>query len=324
MINNEDTRFRHLKKKIAAFAVVALAVIAGVVLFIGLENDLFSKKYELLFTVDKGTGFTRGMSVKLSGFRIGRITSISLNETAKVDIVLQIDKKYQKWIRKDSSAKLVKEGLVGDSIIEVSVGTPSLPVLNDKDRLAYLKTKALDELAEEIADKVKPVLSDVSDIIRYLNDPEGDIKQSMKHFNVLSRNLELTRQNVDGVLVEAGGVLAKAGGEVGTITGKVSGVLDETSLTVKRANASLARLDEKLPELLNSAEGSLKNVERISADLKLAEEQMLPRVSNIVKKSEGTLESTDSVLQAVQGIWPISSYIAAPQEKQFVPGDSHD
>jgi phospholipid/cholesterol/gamma-HCH transport system substrate-binding protein len=317
MINKEDPRFRHLKKKIGLFALVALAVIVGVVVLIGVENDLFSPKYELKFTVDKGTGFTRGMSVKLSGFRIGRIKSISLNETAKVDIVLQIDKRYQKWIRKDSSAKLVKEGLVGDAIIEVSVGNPSLAMLEDQDVLAYTKTKALDELAEEIADKVKPVLSDVKDIIGYINDPNGDIKQTMKHFNLLSANLELTRQHADWVLL-------KAGNDMGTVTGKLNTVLDDTSLTVRRASSSMSKLDEKLPVILTSVEGSLKNVEQVSADLKSAEQQVLPRVPAMVKKTEDTLDDTNSVLHAVQGVWPISSHLPQPKEIQFVPGDSHD
>jgi len=317
MINKEDPRFRHLNKKVGIFAVVALAVIVAVVVLIGVENDMFSPKYELLFTVDKGTGFTRGMSVKLSGFRIGRLKSISLNETAKVDIVLQIDKRYQKWIRKDSTAKLVKEGLVGDAVIEVSVGNPSLVTLNDRDVLSYTKTKALDELAEEIADKVKPVLSDVKDIIGYINDPNGDIKQTMKHFNVLSANLELTRRHADWLLL-------KAGTDMGTVTGKLGSVLDDTSLTVRRANASMVKLDEKLPVILNSVEGSLKNVEKVSADLKLVEEQFLPKVPGMVRKTEDTLDDTHSVIQAVQGIWPISSHIPRPEENQFVPGDSHD
>lgn len=317
MIREEDPRFRHLKKKIAVFAAVALAAVAAVVLLIGKENDLFTKKYELLFSVEKGTGFSRGMPVKLSGFRIGRVKSISLNEAAKVDVVLQIGNEYRKWIRRDSTAKLVKEGLVGDAIIEVSVGTPSLDVLQDGERLAYVKTKALDELADEIAEKVKPVLIEVRDIIGYVNDPGGDIKQSMKNFNTLSRNLEVTRKRADSLLV-------KAADDVDTVSGKLGAVLDDASVTVNRANASLVLLDGKLPGLLANAESSLKNVEKISCDLRLAEERLLPKVPSLVQKSEDALSGGNRIVDAVQGIWPISSRIPAPREQQLVPGDSHD
>lgn len=317
MIKIEDRRFNHLKKKIAVFVAAALAVIAGAVLLIGKEHDLFTKKYELEFTVDKGTGFTRGMPVKLSGFRIGRIKSISLNEAATVDIVLQIDKQYQKWIRKDSTAKLVKEGLVGDAIIEVSVGTPSLAILQDNDKLAYVKMKALDELAEEIADTVKPVLIEVRDIIGYVNDPKGDVKQAMKSLKVLSGNLELTRQKADSLLV-------RAGAEVGGVSGKLNAVLDDASIAVRKASASLTLLDEELPGLLANAESSLDNVNKISNDLKLVEEKVLPNIPALMQKSDATLEGAGTVLHALKGIWPISSSVPAPREKQFVPGDSHD
>ncbi len=317
MVKVEDPRFKHLKKKVAIFAAVALAVVAVVILLIGKENDLFTKKYHLRFTVEKGTGFTRGMPVKLSGFRIGRVKSISLNEEARVDIVLLIDQKYQKWIRRDSTARLVKEGLVGDAIIEVSVGKQSQAPLQENDTLAFVKTKALDELADELAEKVKPVLGEVGEIISYLNDPNGDIKQSMKNFNQLAQNLEGTRQRAD-LLVQ------HADREVGAVSGKLSTVLDGASDSVQKANASFVMVEQKLPGLLTSAEGSLKNMEKVSADLKLAEETMLPKVPPLLQKSEDALHETGSVLRAVQGVWPISRYVDAPKEKQFVPGDSHD
>ena len=317
MIKVEDPRFRNLKKKVGFFSVVGLAVLAVVILLIGKENDLFTKKSELQFTVDKGTGFTRGMQVKLSGFRIGRLKSISLNEEAKVDIVIQIDQKYQKWIRKDSTVKLVKEGLVGESIIEVAVGDRSLDALKDRERLTYVKTKALDELADELANKLQPVLSDVRGIIGYLNDPNGDIKQSMKHFNLLARNMDRTREKADALLLQAGG-------QIGAMSGKVGSVLDGTGDTLLKANRSISILEQKLPGLLTSAESSLNNMEKITGDLKVAEQTMLPKVPPLLQKSEETLQGTTNVLHAVQGIWPISSQIQAPQEKQFVPGDSHE
>jgi phospholipid/cholesterol/gamma-HCH transport system substrate-binding protein len=323
-MTDEDPRFRHLKQKVAVFAAVALLVVAGVVLLIGRQNNLFAKKYELSFSVEKGTGLTRGMPVKLSGFRIGRVKSISLNEAAKVDVVLQIDDKYRKWIRKDSTAKLVKEGLVGDAIIEISVGSPSLAILTDSEQLAYVKTKALDELADEIGEKVKPVLIEVRDIIGYLNDPNGDIKQTMRNFNLLSRNLDATRRKADTLLITAGNEVGTVSGRLSAVLDDTSAVLDDTSQTVQRANASLTQVDEKLPSLLAHAEKSLGNVEKISAELKKVGETELPKLPALVKKADAALGGTNTVLEATKRIWPISGRIPGPQEKQFVPGDSHD
>jgi len=317
MGKTEDPRFRHLKVKIAAFTVIAFSAVAAIILFIGKENDIFTQKYELSFIADKGTGFTRGMPVKLSGFRIGRVKSIDLNNVAKVDVVLQIDKKYQKWITKDSTSKLVKEGMIGADIVDISVGSPALPVLKSGERLSYVKTMSLDEMAAEIAANVKPVLIEVRDIIHYVNDPDGDIKQTVHQFNALSKNLEDTRKKADQLLV-------KSSEHVNGVSNKMTAVLDETSVAVNKATASLVRIDDKLPGLLSATEKSLKNIEKISSDLKTAEEKVLPAIPPLIAKTGKALDGTNTVIDAVKRVWPINSHITPPQEKLFVPGDSHE
>ena len=328
MIMEEDGRFRHLKRKVALFGLAALLVLAGVAVLIGRQNDLFSKKYELRVTVDKGTGFSRGMPVKLSGFRIGRVTSIALNEDARVNLVLQINKKYQKWIRKDSVAKLFKEGMVGDSVVEVTVGSPLKPVLEEREELAYLKVKALDEMADEIAENVKPVLREVQEVVHYLNDPQGDVKRSLGNFRALSANLERTRQRADALILSAdsgvSSVTSRLNGMVDATSPRLNGVLDGSTVALGRADAALGKLDQKLPLLLEHAEGTLENVAAVARDLRSAEQKVLPKVPTLLRKSEETLDASHGVLRAVQGTWPISSHVPAPREESFVPGDSHE
>jgi phospholipid/cholesterol/gamma-HCH transport system substrate-binding protein len=324
MSDKEDPRFRHLTKKIGGFAILALLLIAGVVLLIGREKDLFTQKYELRFTTQKGTGFTRGMPVKLSGFRIGKVKSIALNEAATVDVVVQIDRKYQKWIRKDSEARLVKEGLVGDQIVEISVGSPAAPELKAGDTLACVKTKGLDELADEIAERIKPVLTEVKDIIGYVNDPKGDIKQSLRNISLLTKNLETTRQHTDALLVKAGEGVGGVSGKAGAVLDKSGEVIDKTGEVVKKLDVSLARVNEKLPRLLENVDKTLVHVEKITRDVKGTGEKVFPRVPTLVKGSEEALEESNSVIRAVKDVWPLRSHVTAPPEKQFVPGDSHE
>ena len=88
MIREEDARFRNLERKIGIFIATALVGIVIAAVLFGLQKDFFTKKYSLRFTAERGTGFTKGMPVKLSGFRIGRVTAISLNKLAMVDIFI--------------------------------------------------------------------------------------------------------------------------------------------------------------------------------------------------------------------------------------------
>ena len=93
MIKEDDPRFKNLERKIGLFILIAVAGIALVVVLVGIQRNLFTQKYILHFTVDRGTGFSKGMPVKLSGFSIGRIKDLTLNEQAMVDINIEIDRK---------------------------------------------------------------------------------------------------------------------------------------------------------------------------------------------------------------------------------------
>lgn len=317
MVRQEDPRFMHLKKKIFLFAVFSLVILGGAIVLIGNEKDLFTSKYELSFTVPKGTGFATGMPVKLSGFRIGRIKSISLNESASVDVVVQIDRRYQKWLRADSEAHLVKEGLIGETIIEVSAGSPAEPVLEENEQLTFVKTKGLDELAEEIGEKVKPVLLNVADIIAYANDPEGDLKQALHHIRALSAGLEDTRRQLDAML-------AATGKDIHGVTGQIGTLVDDASRTVRTAERFFLEVEQTLPPILARAEETMQNAATLSGDLRETAGRTLPQVSPLLKGSGQLMEETDEVIQAVKGTWPISGRIRAPEERKFVPGDSHD
>lgn len=316
MIREEDPRFRHLEKKIGAFAAVALIGIVIVVLMVGIEKDLFTPKYTLRFTVEKGTGFSRGMQVKLSGFKIGRVKTITLNEQAMVDVYIEIDKQYQKWIRKDSAVRLVKEGLIGDFVLEVSVGSPKEPLLKNGDTIAFVKTKGLEEVANEIAEKVKPVLIEVRDIINYINDPNGDIKQSLKNIRHLTGELETTRRHVDTLLVTANG-------RVAAVAGTATKTMENINTKVNSLEPLLVKVDtnlSKLPPILEKTEKTMGNVEKITGDLRKAS----PRIPVLVNRTQDAVEGADTVLNALKETWPIKNHVPVPRDRQFVPGDSDE
>lgn len=326
MIREEDPRFRNLERKIGIFIATALAGIVIAAVLFGLQKDFFTKKYSLRFTADRGTGFTKGMPVKLSGFRIGRVTAISLNKQAMVDIFIEIDMDYRTWIRSDSTVKLVKEGLVGDSIIDISVGSPGKPQLKDKDSITYTKTKGLDEMADEIAEKVKPVLIEVSEIISYINDPEGDLKKTIRNAEELTRRLEGTRQNADRLLVSATDnvqlVSLRATGMIDSTRDKIESI--DLNPALNRVNSTLEHIDKKVPLLLDKADVTMENVSRISYETRLLSEKAFPRIPGVLSQAEDVMFSTDRLINSLQNTWLLRDSSAPARKQDFINGDSHE
>lgn len=326
MIREQDPRFIHLERKIGIFIAVALLGIVVAAVLFGVQKDFFTKKYNLHFTVDRGTGFTKGMSVKLSGFRIGRVTSIALNGQAMVDISIEIDSTYRTWIRSDSTVKLVKEGLVGDNIVDVSVGSLENPELKNSEAIMYIKTKGLDELADEIAEKVKPVLIEVRDIIGYINNPDGDLKKSVRNIELLTRNLEGTRQKTDTLLTSATG-------NINLVTTRATTMLDSTTKKVDsidlnpilaRVNSALDHIDKKLPVLLDKADVTMENVSRISYETRMLSEKTFPKIPGLASQLEDVMFSTDRLINSLQNTWLLRDSSARVVRQDFIRGDSYE
>jgi len=326
MIREEDPRFRNLERKIGIFIATALAGIMIAAVLFGLQKDFFTKKYSLNFTTDRGTGFSKGMPVKLSGFRIGRVTAISLNNMAMVDISFEVDSDYRSWIRSDSMAKLVKEGLVGDSVIEISVGSPEKPQLKDKDSIVFIETKALDELADEVAKKVKSLMGELSEITRYINDPAGDLKTTIGNVEQLTRKLEGTRQNADRLLLSATDnvqvVSTRAAGLIDSTRNKIDSIDLTPALT--RVNSTLEHLDRKLPALLDKADATMDNVTKISNETRLLTEKAFPRIPGVISQAEDVMLSTDRLLNSLQNTWLLRDTSSSAGKQDFFTGDSHE
>jgi phospholipid/cholesterol/gamma-HCH transport system substrate-binding protein len=326
MIREEDPRFKYLERKIGLFIVVALLGTVLAVVLYGVQKDFFTPIYSLRFTVDRGTGFSKGMSVKLSGFRIGRVTSISLNEQAMVDIKIEVDKKYRTWIRSDSTVKLVKEGLVGDSIVDVSVGSLDKPELNDGEVIVYLKTKAIDEMAQEIVEKVKPVLFEVRDIISYVNNPDGDLKKAIHNLEVLTRNLDGTRQQTDKLLTSVNGNLDRISNRAITVLDTANNKIEGLDIapTLSRLNNTLDTIDKKIPPILDKTDTALSEVSKLSKETRILSEAAFPKIPGLLSQTEDVLLSTDRLINSIQNIWLFKNTSQPNGGRQFIRGDSHE
>lgn len=323
MISGTDSRFKNLEKKVGAFVLVALIGIIGVILFIVVENDLFTPTFNVRLTAPKGTGFSQGMPIKLSGFRIGRVKSITLNDSAAVDVVLQIDKKYRKWMRKDSVARLIKEGMIGDYIIEISSGTmPEL--IPENGVIALGKSKSFDEIADEIADKVKPVLLDIRDIISYVNSENGDVKMTLRNMNAFTGNMEKSRQKADRLIDVGTKSLESSAKRFEVILAKGESRIDQAGPILAKMDNSLQAVDKRLPQMLENIDLTLNNIESVTKDLKKATADNLPHIPTLVNKTEGVIDQGAGLLEGIRSVWPLSSVMTPVEQNTLIRRDSNE
>jgi phospholipid/cholesterol/gamma-HCH transport system substrate-binding protein len=189
ILQDDDARFRNLSRKIGVFLLIAGAGIVITLVAIGVQQELFTAKTRIEFITDSGREITEGMAVKLSGFRIGKVRRLRLTEDANVRVSLEISSEYMKWIRQDSRARLLKEGVIGDTVIEISPGSEQAPALAHRGQIEFEREVGMGQLIDQLYGDIRPLIA--------------DLRQTVKNANAVLAALPATRARLDTVLGSA-------------------------------------------------------------------------------------------------------------------------
>jgi phospholipid/cholesterol/gamma-HCH transport system substrate-binding protein len=189
ILRDDDARFQRLERKVGIFVLLALAGIILTVIVIGARQDLFTPKTRIFFVSDTGQDLNVGMAVKLSGFDIGKVERLALTDSARVRVTLAIQSQYMKWIRTTSRARLLKEGVIGANIIEVTPGADTARPLAEDSEITFERERGLSAVVDQLYAEIVPILN--------------DLKRVVHNADVLMAGLPETREKLDVVLDSA-------------------------------------------------------------------------------------------------------------------------
>lgn len=315
-----DPRFRHIGRKVFIFAVSAVIIVIAVIFLLGREKDIFSPKVKLFFVTNTAFGFSDGMSVKLAGFRIGKVSAVSLDENARVIVEMQIKKKYLKWIRQDSTVSLKKEGYIGEGFIEISFGSLDKPMFEDKMEIAFKKARGLEDIAQEIVEDIKPVVLDVKNFVQYITNPKGDVTRILQNTAALTGELNKTAVKVQELIAEAKPIMKNVQGVTGDVkqgTERIPEMLKEINKSVDNVNNLTKNIKEDVPAILDETKKIMNNINKITGDIA----KDTPKVRPVLDNVEDITEDTKDITGSVKKNWLIKRNLPPSLEPSYLsPG----
>jgi phospholipid/cholesterol/gamma-HCH transport system substrate-binding protein len=156
---NDERRELGLKFRVGVFVLLALAAFLGTIYALGARARLFEARYVIHGDFTEVAGLTEGATVRLAGVQIGRVTGVHLpgEPGGKVRVDLDITRRYADRIRQDSVARIETQGLLGDKVVEVTVGTTAAPALRAGEVLAARDPTDFGRILSEGAGAAKDV-----------------------------------------------------------------------------------------------------------------------------------------------------------------------
>jgi phospholipid/cholesterol/gamma-HCH transport system substrate-binding protein len=145
--------------RVGVFVLVGLAAFLGMIYALGARARLFEPRFTVSAEFTEVGGLVEGATVRLAGVQIGRVSGVNLPSQpgGKVRVDMSIARRYNDRIRKDSVARIETQGLLGDRIIEITVGTLASPPVRPNDVLASRDPFDLNRVMDEGAGVVKSV-----------------------------------------------------------------------------------------------------------------------------------------------------------------------
>jgi phospholipid/cholesterol/gamma-HCH transport system substrate-binding protein len=156
---NEERTERRLRFRVGVFVLVALGTFLAMIYLLGARAHLFESRYTINADFTEVGGLNEGATVRLAGVQIGRVTDVHLpgQPGGKVRVAMTIGRQFADRIRKNSIARIETQGLLGDRIVEITVGTAEAPAVGPGEVIGARDPTDITQVINESAQTVKNV-----------------------------------------------------------------------------------------------------------------------------------------------------------------------
>ncbi|MBI1736553.1 MAG: MCE family protein [Candidatus Rokubacteria bacterium] len=255
---NRESQARAMQLRVGVFVVIALVAFLGMIYMLGARARLFEARYTLHADFTEVGGLAEGATVRLAGVQIGRVTAVHLpgEPGGKVRVDMSIAKQYATRVRKDSVARIETQGLLGDKILEITVGTAKAPPAQAGDVLVARDPTDIGQVLSEGAATVKSVAA--------LAEGLRTITEELNRSHIVqdaSATLKTARRATEQISREAGQVLAEARG----VTSQASRIVDRIEKGPGWAHVLLYEEPvalRKLNDVIASTQALVERIER--------------------------------------------------------------
>ena len=242
---------------VGIFIFLGLAIFIITVLTLGSQHKTFEKSITIKAIFDDVNGLQKGNNVWFSGVKIGTIKKIVLLGNAKVEADMNIEEHSHQFIRKDAKAKISSDGLIGNKIIVIYGGSPTISTVEAGDVLGIEKLLSTDEMMSTLAKN---------------ND---NLLEITNGFKVITKRIE------DG------------NGTIGKLLSDETLVndLSATTLTLRRASANF----EKLSTSVSAYTAKLNNKGTLASDL-VSDTVIFSRLRSTVQQLQQVAETSQGIV----------------------------
>lgn len=309
--------------KLGAFVLGGVALFLISVFYLGRENNIFSKTFTVSAIFKNVEGLKDGDNVWLSGVKIGTVKKVSIISEGQVIVTMALKEKQNDFIKKDATANIGSDGLVGNKIVVIRPGSAN-ETIHDNDTINSFSptdTQELFNLAKEVGTDIKAITSDLKVTTAKINAGQGvigellnegemakELRASMSAIRRASENATRATNEINKILTEINqgdGLMTKLIRDT-TYAAQFSRTMEnveQVGENAKKMAADLKEVTDKMNEK-NNAMGVL-----------LTDTTFATKLKTTMTNAEKASAKLDENLKAMRSSWPFKKYFRKNKAK---------
>ncbi len=249
--------------KLGAFALIGVLIFLVALFYLGKEGNLFSKTFRVSAIFKNVEGLKEGDNVWLSGVKIGTVKQVQIVSQGQVIVTLSLKDKQNQFIKKNATAFVGSDGLVGNKIVVIRPGDAT-KIIRENDTINSVSptdTQDLFNIAKEVGTNTRSITEDLKLISARLNRGEGIFGELLrdgpisKDLRQTISSLKTTGENAVKLTAGANMILTKINGGDGLITKLITDstyakTFENTLQNISKVGANSKKMSEDLQAVI--------------------------------------------------------------------------
>ena len=300
-------QYNKMNFTVGLFMLSLFLLLFAFIFFVLEAKGTFEKRYTYYFTAQSAESFNVGMPLKFSGFTIGVIDKIALEEDGSVLVTFSLKETNAKWLNQGSVLVLIKP-LLGAAHINLYSALDSLPLQDGEVIPIHISDNINDLIVklQPVVSKSLNILNSVDKITTDLADENSNLKKILNNVHIFSERLvydkslltsvtgdKASTQSVIKSLNETTLILKdvkKIASHIAKITKALDkDIIDPSSSTIKELQIIMKDIQSKL----QAVDATVKVVGTYDKDLVAIKKQ----ITSGLQKSNEIMDKVDSMMQ---------------------------
>jgi phospholipid/cholesterol/gamma-HCH transport system substrate-binding protein len=166
--------------KLGIFIFLGSVLLVILIFLLGNKDQLFTSTFTVKAYFKNTEGLRNGASVRFGGIDVGAVKGIQIvnDTTGRIEVSMRIRDEIRPFLKKDSRASVETEGLVGNKVVMLTMGSNNAEAISDGGTISSKEPLSFADVIEEtqgIMAYTKDMTKNLSEIVYKVNQGEGTI-----------------------------------------------------------------------------------------------------------------------------------------------------